>query len=117
MIGFKHPFTCIVSGPTGSGKSSFCIQFLRNLTSLCTEQNFSGGKIWCYSERAAVPSQQLAVLRKNIRFYEGVHDNFDNARGEPCLVNINYLLNGVYSKELSVLFTRELSQKYQRDVD
>jgi hypothetical protein len=53
-----------------------------------------------------VPSQQLAVFRKNMRFYEGVRDNFDNAEGETCLVILDYLLNHVYSKDVSVLFTR-----------
>jgi GTPase SAR1 family protein len=62
---FKHPFTSIVSGPTGSGKSSFCMGFLQNLYS-CTEQNFDGGIIWCYSESTAVPWQQLATLSKNV---------------------------------------------------
>jgi len=32
---FKHPFTCIVAGPTGSGKTSFVIKLLQNLKSLC----------------------------------------------------------------------------------
>ena len=32
---FKSPFTCIISGPSGSGKESFCIRFLQNLDSLC----------------------------------------------------------------------------------
>ena len=38
----QHPFCCIVSGPNGSDKSSFCIRFLRNLDALCTERNFDG---------------------------------------------------------------------------
>jgi len=103
---FKHPFTCIISGPTGSGKSSFCLRFLQNLDSLCTEQDFDGGVIWCYSERTAVPEQQLALLRKNIRINEGVPDNFDNTQGKPCLIVLDDLLNDVYSKEVCNLFTR-----------
>jgi len=38
---FKHPFTCIIGVPTGSGKS-FCIRFLQNLDTLCTEPDFPG---------------------------------------------------------------------------
>ena len=55
----KHPFTCIVAGPTGSAKTSFVIKLLRNLESLCTESRFKGGIIWCYKEETAVPKQQL----------------------------------------------------------
>jgi len=53
---FKHPFTCIISGPSDSGKSSFYVRFLHNHDALCTERDFDGGVIWCYSEKAAVPS-------------------------------------------------------------
>ena len=63
---FKHPFSCIVSGPSGSGKSSFCIRFLQNIDALCTHRKFDGGVNWCYSEKTAVPNQQLAVLKKNM---------------------------------------------------
>ena len=52
---FKHPFTCIVAGPSGSGKRILVIKLLRNLESLCTESHFKGGIIWCYSEETAVP--------------------------------------------------------------
>ena len=53
---FKHPFTCIISGPSGSGNSSFCIKLLQNLESLSTETRFDGGILWCYGESNAVPS-------------------------------------------------------------
>jgi len=55
-VKFKHPFTCIVAGPTGSGKTSVVIKLLQNLNSLCTESRFKGGIIWCYSEETAVAS-------------------------------------------------------------
>jgi len=58
-IRFKHPFTCIIGGPTGSGKSNFCISLLQNLDTLCTEPNFPGGDIWCYSEESAMPRKPL----------------------------------------------------------
>ena len=53
---FKHPFTCIISGPSRAGKKSFCIKFLQNLESLSTETVFDGGILWCCGESNAVPS-------------------------------------------------------------
>jgi len=53
----KNPFTCIVSGPSGSGKSTFTLRLVQHLDSLCTEPDFSGGIIWCYSEKSAVPEK------------------------------------------------------------
>ena len=110
IITFRHPFTCIVSGPTGSGKSTFCIRLLKNLNTLCTEKNFAGGIVWCYSERTAVPTKQLAELRnKKIIYHEGVpDDNFFKANTcrEPCLVILDDLLQTAYSEGVSVLFTR-----------
>ena len=47
---FKHPFTCIISGPSGSGKSSFYIKFLQKLETLSTVTKFEGGIVWCYGE-------------------------------------------------------------------
>ena len=45
---FKHLFTCIITGPSGSMNSSFCIKLLRNLKSLSTATKFVGGIVWCY---------------------------------------------------------------------
>jgi hypothetical protein len=55
---YKHPFTCIISNPSVSGKSSFCIKLLQNLESLSTESMFDGGILWCYGESNAVPSRR-----------------------------------------------------------
>ena len=99
---FKAPFTSIISGPSGSGKSSFCIRFLQNLHTLCTERHFPGGITWCYSERAAVPS--LAGL--NVSFHDGVPDKIGDAQCRPCLVILDDLLNVGYSEQVCDLFTK-----------
>ena len=114
---FKHPFTCIIGGASGSGKSSFSINFLQYLDSLCTEENFEGGIIWCYSEKAAVPTSQLVALRKNVRFNEGVPTDFGNAQSRPCLIILDDLLNDVYSKDVCDLFTKSSQHKYKRHSD
>jgi len=104
-IRFKHPFTCIVSGPSGSGKSSFTLRFVQHLDSLCTEPDFSGGVIRCYSEKSAVPREMLASLQMSFSFHEGVPQNFGNEHGKPCLIILDDLLNEVYSKDVCDLFT------------
>jgi len=106
LLKFKHPFTCIVAAPTGSGKTSFCIKLLRNLDTLCTKSRFGGGFIWCYSEETEVPLPQLDKLRLNITYQKGLPDNYGNALGEPSLIILDDLLNQVYSKDVCDLFTK-----------
>ena len=103
---FKHPFTCIVVGPTGSGKKSFVIKLVRNLESQCTESRFEDGIIWSYSEETAVPRQQLNKLGLNISYQEGLPVSYGNARDEPSLIILDDLLQQVYNKDMCDLFTK-----------
>ena len=103
---FKHPFTCIVAGPTGSGKTSFCIKLLHNLDTLSTESRFEGGITWCYSEATAVPREQLSKLGRTIRYQEGLPEVYGNAQDKPSLIILDDLLNHVYGKEVCDLFTK-----------
>jgi len=105
-IRFQHPFTCIVSRPSGSGKYSFTLRLLHHLDSLCTEPNFSGGIIWCYSEKSAIPRDKLTSLHKNVSIHEGVPKNFGDDHGRPCLIILDDLLNELYSKDVCDLFTK-----------
>ena len=34
MLPFKHPFTCIVSGPTGSKKTNFVMRLIDNIDAM-----------------------------------------------------------------------------------
>ena len=95
---FKHPFTCIVAGPTSGEKTSFCIKLLQNLDSLCTESRFKGGIMWCYSEATDVPRQELDKLGLNITYQEGLPETYDNAQGGPSLIVLDDLLNEVLVK-------------------
>jgi hypothetical protein len=105
-VKFKHPFTCIISGPTGSGKSCFCVRFLQNLARLCTEPNFDGDIVWCYSEKSAVPTDKLAQLGKRVRIHEGLPTTFGNPQGRTGLIILDDLLNEVYSTQVCDLFTK-----------
>jgi hypothetical protein len=104
-LNFKHPFSCLLSGPSGSSKTSFCIRFLQNLNTLGTVADFSGGNVWCNSEISAIPYGQLAGA-KHVRFHVGVPADFNNNGEKPCLIILDYLLNTAYSKVVCDLFTK-----------
>jgi hypothetical protein len=105
-LNFKHPFTCIISGTTGSGKLSFCIRLLQNIYTLCTEPKFSGSIVWCYSEKTAMPARELALLKRNISYCHGMPTHFGNARRLPSLIILDDLLNEAYFREVFDLFTK-----------
>jgi hypothetical protein len=102
----KHPFTSIISRPTGSGKATFCVKVLKNLDTQCTERDFSGGIVWCYSEKTAVPYIELKKLKKNVQYQEGLPEDFGDDRGKPRLLILDDLLNQVYSEEVCDLSTK-----------
>jgi len=102
---FLQQFMCIICETSVSGKSSFCVRLLQNLDPLCTERDFNGGLIWCYSEKTAVPSP-TELPKSDVNFNEGVPTDFENPRGRPCLVILDDLLNDVYSKLVCDLFTK-----------
>jgi len=105
-VRFKHPFTCIIAGPTGSGRSTFSVRFLENLSSY-TKKRFHRGILWSFSERASITTKNLYALNLNIRYHEGVPVDFKNPRGEPCLFILDDLLNDAYSNgRVCDLFTK-----------
>ena len=63
---WKHPFTCIISGPTGSGKTVFVTQFLQHIAHLMTP--VPDEIVWCYGEYQAGYNQ----LQGLVTFVEGL---------------------------------------------
>jgi hypothetical protein len=101
----KHPFSYIISGPSGSGKSPLCIKLLQNLESQSTEPDFAGIILWWYGEKNAKLSPQ-SVSGKRIQYYEGVPEDFKNEGGKPALIILDDPLTEVYSKQVCTLFTK-----------
>jgi hypothetical protein len=103
---FKHRFTCIINGPTGSGKISFCVRFLQNLDGLCTGPNFDGDIVLCHIENSAVPIDQLAWLGRRVHIHQGLPTTFGNPQEIPSLIIFDNLLNEAYSVQICELFTK-----------
>ena len=43
---WKHPFTCIVAGPTGCGKTMFVARLLQNASTMIDPSPSLAGKRW-----------------------------------------------------------------------
>lgn len=69
VLKWKHPFTCIVSGPSCSGKTSFVLKLIQNADVLFTKtpQTIS----WHYGE---FQHWMLDEAYKDINFVEGIPD-------------------------------------------
>lgn len=62
---FLHPFTGIISGPTGCGKSKWCIELITNVTTMISPP--ISNIVYSYSEW----QDDFATL-KSVKFVEGI---------------------------------------------
>lgn len=97
---FSHPFTCIVSGPSKSGKTHLVMSLLNDLP------RFIDTKIekilFCYSE-----FQEAFEKFEGIEFHKGVVDTDTMDAQQPKLVIIDDMMDECLdSKVVSDLFTK-----------
>jgi hypothetical protein len=94
---FKHPFTSIIAGPTGCGKSSWINKLLNNQRKIIPRPE----KIyWCYSEW-----QSLYEKVYGVEFVEGLLD-VDKLDKKICNLIIIDDLMGEKDESLTNLFTK-----------
>ncbi|RWR98756.1 hypothetical protein B4U79_18682, partial [Dinothrombium tinctorium] len=60
---FKPPFTAILSGPTGSGKTFLCRKFIEHCKDTCSKV------IWCYGEWQDI--YNVSIKGVHIEYNEG----------------------------------------------
>ena len=73
---WQHPFTCIVAGPTGCGKTTFVARLLRNASAMIDPP--PERVTWYYSEWQKA-YENLADI-PNMRLEEGLPTSFDNGK-------------------------------------
>ena len=101
MFQFKHPFTCMICGPTQSGKTHFTFDLLRNLSLMI---NPSPTKVvWCYGEW----QEKLRDLPKSVVLSEGLKGIHDIDSSEINLLILDDLMDEASGDaEVSELFTK-----------
>ena len=100
---WKHPFTCIVAGPTGCGKSTFVTRMLRHAAAMIDpppEQI-----TWCYGEwQEAYATTDLG----HVRFEEGLPTA---AMFDPTTRNLIVIddLMAETDERVTTLFTKKVT--------
>ena len=95
---FKHPFTCLIAGPTGSGKTVFTVRLIENALTLIEPP--PERIIWCYGVY-----QKFFNSVKNVEFVEGLPDieSFDGK--QRTLLIMDDLMHET-DERVSKLFTQ-----------
>ena len=94
---WKHPFTAVVAGPTGSGKTSFLINFVKNVRSIVSPPPSS--IVWCYGSY-----QRVFETIPHVRFHEGLPDISTITNGS--LLVIDDLMHESNGDKVSKIFTK-----------
>ena len=103
VLKWKHPFTCIVGGPSGSGKMSFDIKLIKHADVMFTEipQSIS----WHYGE---FQQWMLNPGYSSINLIEGLPDMTSLDPTKVNLLIIDERSGG------NVVYERQSSQEHER---
>jgi hypothetical protein len=72
VLPWKHPFTCIVAGPTSCGKSFFVSRFIQNLKYMVDHEIKE--IVWCFSEQQPLHETLKNNVSIPMRFIQGIPD-------------------------------------------
>jgi len=99
-VRWRHPFTCLISGPTGSGKTVWVTQFLSNLPLLMNP--VPEEVIWCYGEWQLGYNQ---LKREGVIFTEGLPKVEEWSTNKRRLVILDDLMSETDDR-VTKLFTK-----------
>ena len=97
---FHHPFTCLVAGPTQSGKTYFASRFIENLGSMVTPQ--PDHVIWCYGQY----HEGLRSLPGFVQLSEGLSGLEETNTGRSLVILDDLMQECGDSGEVANLFTK-----------
>jgi hypothetical protein len=98
IVPFEHPFTALVSGPTGSGKTVLVKNILQAKVEMITD---APNQIFWYYANA---QPRLAAQLPHVQFIEGLPSVAD-FKGKPAIVVVDDMMTE--AKEMVPMFVRE----------
>lgn len=99
---FAAPFTLILSGATGSGKTQWLMKFLENYETLIDPPPKK--ILYCYSE---MNDSVLSLKSRGIETFKGIPDQeYIKAQPKPLLLILDDLMLNMGNEFLDLLFTR-----------
>lgn len=102
---FKHPFTCMVAGPTSSGKTVFVQSLLKEMDFLIDGIREVPKIVWCYGQWQSSYSQPCGETK--VEYVEGLLAEESIRTEAPDVMIIDDLMNELGDdKRLADLFTK-----------
>ena len=83
---WKHPFTCVIAGPTGCGKTMWVREFLKFKSMMMEPVPYE--VVWCYGEWQAAYEEM-----KDVTFMEGLPQPQSWSDGKPRLIILDDLMS------------------------
>lgn len=101
---FRHPFTCLVCGPTRSGKTLLVRRILKNYKSLIDKHTNKLKVLWCYGHWQNIYETEIAS-DVNVEYINGFPS--EEEIKEKNIIILDDLMNELANdNRLSNLFTR-----------
>ena len=100
FLPWKHPFTCLIAGPTGSGKTTFVKRFIKHIRQMMTP--IPDRILWCYGEYQT----EYGFIDDKVEFHEGLPNLTKLDTSLNNLIVIDDLMSEVDTDVVS-LFTKK----------
>lgn len=101
---FQHPFTCVVAGATGSGKSHIVRKLIEHSTVIINNFPNTPKVLWCYGIYSPLYSKPIQGI--HVKYHDGLVSENSILEDKPDLVVIDDLMWSSNDRTLCDLFTR-----------